>query len=240
MSLSAVRNVLQKKDTVIGRTTALKLAKLLLPLFGNDNSHVQLLSIHLFQKVMGSVADEGKEPLKPIVSQSLLPLFLHCHEVNERVAKASRETLHCAAGFLKRSDLEHVLKTEQLINFAGRVLADDRSRAAEHLRWALPYLEHPQEPLREAATKLIGIAGLHLRRRKEELQALSEALQALRDDDSPSRISLFVQLMFEERIADLRSSAGSEEPVALEDLQGPQTMRPPGDRGDGAPGTADD
>ncbi|XP_056371827.1 uncharacterized protein LOC130266604 [Oenanthe melanoleuca] len=39
-------------------------------------------------------------------------------------------------------------------------LAEDRSRAAEHLRQALPYLESPQEPLREAAVRFMGEPGL--------------------------------------------------------------------------------
>ncbi|XP_041897113.1 transmembrane protein FAM155B-like [Corvus kubaryi] len=79
-------------------------------------------------------------------------------------------------------------------------LADDRSRAAEHLRRALPYLCSPQTPLREAAVRFIGIAGRHLRRQKEELQLICEALQALRRDDSPSLTGIFVQLTFEEKI----------------------------------------
>ena len=40
------------------------------------------------------------------------------------------------------------------------------------------------------------------------------ALQALRRDDSPSPINIIVQEIFNERAAELRSSAGSE-PVSL-------------------------
>lgn len=57
--------------------------------FLQDNSHVQLLSMQLFQKIMELVVKEGKEPLERIVSQSLLPLFLHCHEEKQQVAKVS-------------------------------------------------------------------------------------------------------------------------------------------------------
>ena len=82
-------------------------------------------------------------------------------------------------------------------------LAQDRSRAAEHLRQALPYLQSPQEPLREAAIRFMGepglppcfnchssapappagavtgsvftgIAGVLMKGQKEELQLLSE------------------------------------------------------------------
>ncbi|TRZ14733.1 hypothetical protein HGM15179_012368 [Zosterops borbonicus] len=86
MSLSVLTNAFQKKDK-IGKTTARLLAERLPWLFGNDNGHVQLLSIQLFQKLLGLVGDEGKKVLKRIVRQSLLPLFLHCHDGNRRVAK---------------------------------------------------------------------------------------------------------------------------------------------------------
>ncbi|NXR27813.1 ELMO3 protein, partial [Cinclus mexicanus] len=80
MSLSVFMNVLQYKFVMVSSITAPRLAEALLPLFDHDNSHVRVLSIQLFQKVMDLVVDAGKKPLKRIVSQSLLPLFLHCHE----------------------------------------------------------------------------------------------------------------------------------------------------------------
>ena len=39
-------------------------------------------------------------------------------------------------------------------------LTEDRSRVDEHLRQALPYLQSPREPLREAATRFMGEPGL--------------------------------------------------------------------------------
>ncbi|CAN8201109.1 unnamed protein product [Coccothraustes coccothraustes] len=242
MTLRIFTNVLQHKDILVSSTTAPKLAEALLLLFDHDNSNVQLLSLDLFFKVMELVVDEGKKPLKSIVGQSLPPLFFHCHDENQHVARASRETLHCAAGFLKRRELEQLVEREKLLMFsevmlcpcpllhaemvrdllqapvgpsqvpmeprpgqqpAGRPLpsgarcqrllaapqgcagrggrgwvqtapgrgaepaptlpccrslqlAEDRSRAAEHLRRALPYLQSPQEPLREAAVRFMG------------------------------------------------------------------------------------
>uniref|UniRef100_A0A8U7NIS4 Maestro heat-like repeat-containing protein family member 6 n=1 Tax=Corvus moneduloides TaxID=1196302 RepID=A0A8U7NIS4_CORMO len=191
MSLSVFMNALENKDILVSSTTAPKLAEALLPLFENDNSHVQLFSIHLFCKVMELVVEEGKKPLERIVSQSLLLLFLHCHEENRHVAEASMETLLCAAGFLKRRNLKQLVKKEQLLMFAECLLAEDRSRAAERLHQALPFVESPQESLREAAVRFM-------------------ALQALRRDDSPSQTNIVVQKIFNKRAAELRSSAGSE------------------------------
>ncbi|XP_039420405.1 uncharacterized protein LOC120411183 isoform X2 [Corvus cornix cornix] len=191
MSLSVFMNVLENKDILVSSTTAPKLAEALLPLFENDNSNVQMLSIHLFCKVMELVVDEGKKPLKTIVCQSLLPLLFHCHDENRNVAEASRETLICAAKFLKRRNLGQLVKKEQLSKFAECLLAEDRSRAAERLHQALPFVESPQESLREAAVRFM-------------------ALQALRRDDSPSQTNIVVQKIFNKRAAELRSSAGSE------------------------------
>ncbi|KAM4751820.1 maestro heat-like repeat-containing protein family member 7, partial [Cyanocitta cristata] len=118
MSLSVFMNMLENKDILVSSTTAPKLAEALLPLFANDNSNVQILSIHLFCKVMELVVDEGKKPLKTSVCQSLLPLLFHCHDENRNVAEASRETLICAAKFLKRRNLGQLVKKEQLSKFA--------------------------------------------------------------------------------------------------------------------------
>ncbi|XP_053838339.1 maestro heat-like repeat family member 5 [Vidua macroura] len=118
MSLRVFTNVLQHKDILVSSTTAPKLAEALLLLFDHDNSHVQLLSIQLFCKVMDLVVDEGKKSLKTIVNKSLDTLFIYCHDENWHVAKASRETLHCAAKFLKRRNLKQLLEKEHLWKFA--------------------------------------------------------------------------------------------------------------------------
>ncbi|XP_039411480.1 uncharacterized protein LOC120410322 [Corvus cornix cornix] len=319
MSLSVFMNALKNKGILISSTTTPELAEVLLPLFDNDNSHVQMLSMHLFCKVMELVVEKGKKPLKTIVCQILPPLLFHCHDENQRVAEASHKTLLCAAEFLKRRNLKQLVKTEKTLKFAkclcctqrcqpephtllpslgcagssppssgaepgadgalaqlgcgagrhrsspgstrpsalsrarrqrllagsrgcagrggqGRAkgapgqgaepaptlpswhslqLAEDRSQAAEHLRRALPYLYSPQEPLREAAVRFIGIAGVLMLGQKEELQVLSEALQALRRDNSPSQTNIVVQQIVNKRAAELCSSAGSEEPESL-------------------------
>ncbi|XP_064275301.1 maestro heat-like repeat-containing protein family member 6 [Passer domesticus] len=174
MSLSLLKKMLQKKHLMISSTSAPKLAEALLPLFDRDNSHLQLLSISLFCKVMELVVEEGKKPLKRIVSQSLLPLFLHCHEENQRVAEASMKTLYCAAGFLEKTDLQRVLKIEQPLKIDECLLLEDRRQASERMQWALRFLDSPQESLREAAFRIIGMAARYLSRKREELQFHSQ------------------------------------------------------------------
>ncbi|XP_039925706.1 uncharacterized protein LOC120755138 isoform X3 [Hirundo rustica] len=203
-----------------------------------DNRQVQLLSIHLYKEVMESVVEKGKKHLKILVSQSLLPLFFNCHDGNQHVAEASRKTLLRAVSFLKRRDLERLLKMKDPWSFGEHVLAEDRSQAPENLRQALPYLESPQEPVREAAIRCIGIAGMLMRGQQEELQLICEALQALRTDDSPSNTNLIVQVMLDERAAVLSSSSGSKQPGQQ---QMPCKRRSPGEQRKpaGALGTAD-
>ncbi|CAN8174264.1 unnamed protein product [Coccothraustes coccothraustes] len=238
MSLSVFTNILMNKDVSTSCPTAPKLAEALRPLFDSDNSHVQRLSISLYQDVMESVVEKGKKGLVVHVSESLLPLFFHCHDENRRVAQVSRETLLTAVSFLKRRDLKQLLKMDDPWSFAERVLAEDRSRAAEHLRLALPYLQSPQEPLREAAVRSIGFAGMLMRGQREELQLICEALQALRTDESPSNTNLIVQVMLDERATSLSSSSGSRQPGQL---QSPCKRRQLGDerRAAGSPGPAD-
>ncbi|XP_050179728.1 maestro heat-like repeat-containing protein family member 6 [Myiozetetes cayanensis] len=169
MILAVLWDHLREPDIQLSRPTALKLAEALQPLLGNDISQVQLLSIHVFHKVMELAANSARKTLKRYVVQSLLPLFLHCHNDNRHVAKVSRQALLCAARFLKWSDLENLVMTETLCTFGKCLLQKDKRRAAKYLRQALPYLQSPQEPVREAALGFMGIAGRYLRGQHKEL-----------------------------------------------------------------------
>ncbi|XP_032547952.1 maestro heat-like repeat-containing protein family member 6 [Chiroxiphia lanceolata] len=187
MTLSTFLNVLQdEKDREGLSSTAPRLAEALRPVFDNDNSHVQLLSICLFQEVMDLLAEEGTEPWEMQVRQSLVPLFFHWHDENQGVAEAAREALLWAASFLQRKDLEQLLKTEQPFRFCDYLMEKDVSRRGEHLQQALPYLQSPQEPLREAAVRFMGVAGWHMRERQQDLWPILKALTAMSDDDCPS------------------------------------------------------
>ncbi|XP_064515393.1 uncharacterized protein LOC135416302 [Pseudopipra pipra] len=182
MTLSVFLNMLQDKDIEAFSSTAPKLAEALRPLFDNDNSQVQLLSIRLFQEVMELLVEEGPKTLNMQVHQSLVPLFFHLHDENQCVAEASRETLLCAASFLKRRDLEQVLRRQQPIQFCDCLMDKDVSRRDEHLHQALPYLQSPQQPLREVAVRFMGVAAWHM----QDLQPVMKALEAMTEDDCSS------------------------------------------------------
>ncbi|XP_064291601.1 uncharacterized protein LOC135309384 isoform X3 [Passer domesticus] len=116
--------VVLSKDPSMARRMG-TVSQRLVDVLGDADGEVVRMSLSVFMNVlqyknilvMDLVVDEGKKPLKRIVSQSLLPLFLHCHEENQRVAEASMKTLHCATGFLKKRGLKQLVKKEKLPKF---------------------------------------------------------------------------------------------------------------------------
>nr|XP_041569241.1 maestro heat-like repeat-containing protein family member 6 [Taeniopygia guttata] len=196
MTAMLLNFIILEKDMLIPSPIALQLVEALLPLLDHDNSQVQLLSIVLLGTLVTLPQEKEKGALKTHVHQTLLPLFFHCHDENQRVAQASQETLLCAAEFLKRTELEKLVKSKKLWKFTEWLLAEDRSRVAEHLRRALPYLQNLQQPLREAAVRFMGTAGQYLRGRTKELQLISEALEGMANDISVAVGSLAIQTLY--------------------------------------------
>ncbi|XP_017694676.1 PREDICTED: uncharacterized protein LOC108509647 [Lepidothrix coronata] len=198
MTLSVLDNVLwssvwtqlqkrvHSKDPLISTPTGLQLAEALRPLFDHDDSSVREGSMVIFTRVMKLIERAGKRPLKPHVCLSLLPLYFHRHDENPVVKKASRKALLAVTRFLKRRDLGRLVNTEEPWSFGECLLKTDRSRVAKYMHQALPYLWSPQQPLREAAIKFMGIAGRYLRGQYKELQLIIDALQATTDDSSPT------------------------------------------------------
>ncbi|XP_064495732.1 maestro heat-like repeat-containing protein family member 7 [Pseudopipra pipra] len=155
MTLSAFINVLGLKIIKISTPTALKLLEVLRPLFDNEHSQLQQLSMLLFRELME--ATERNKSLKPHVYLSLVPFYFNWHNENQRVAEASRRALFGAARFLKWRDLEHLVTMEQPWRFPECLLEKDRSRVGQYVRQALPFLESPEEPLRKLAIKFLAL-----------------------------------------------------------------------------------
>ncbi|XP_039240329.1 maestro heat-like repeat-containing protein family member 6 [Pipra filicauda] len=154
MTLSAFINVLHFQIVIISTPTALKLLEALRPLFDNEHSQLQQLSMLLFQELME--ATERSKSLKPHVYLSLVPFYFNWHNENQRVAEASWRALFGAARFLKWRDLEDLVTMEQPWRFPECLLEKDRSRVGQYVRQALPFLESPEEPLRKLAIKFLG------------------------------------------------------------------------------------
>ncbi|XP_072716940.1 uncharacterized protein [Ciconia boyciana] len=119
-----------------------------------------------------------------------------CHLPVSAALQASRETLLGAAKFLKRRQLRKLLETEQTWRVSECLLVEDSSGAEEYLQQSLPYLQSPQEPLREAAVRFTGLAGRQLRDgRQEKLRVIYEALRGKVNDSSLSVSSLALQTL---------------------------------------------
>ncbi|TRZ11356.1 hypothetical protein HGM15179_015753 [Zosterops borbonicus] len=157
MTLSVLSEIFLNRDAPIASSLALQLVEALRPLFDNDASHVQLLSIRLFQAVMELVGEKAERPLNDCMHQSLLPLFYHMYDENQFVAEASWETLLQATIFLKKRNLEQLLETEELWRFGECLLEEERDRADGYLRQSVMYLQSPQKSMREAAIRLTGL-----------------------------------------------------------------------------------
>ncbi|XP_064256665.1 uncharacterized protein LOC135287232 [Passer domesticus] len=193
MTVMLLSFIILDNDTLIAGPITLQLVEALLPLFDHDNNQVQVLSILLFRTLVTLPQKKEKKALKTPLRQSLLPLFFHCHDENRLVAQVSQETLLCVAEFLKRRDLEKQLKNKKLWKFTKCLLAEDRSRAAEHLHRALPYLRNPQESLRAAAIRFTALEHLAEDISSAVSDAALQTLDVLRAVQS-KRYSVFQRL----------------------------------------------
>ncbi|OWK49518.1 hypothetical protein RLOC_00008039 [Lonchura striata] len=142
MTATLLNFIILDKDMLIPSPIALQLVEALLPLLDHDNSQVKLLSIVLLGTLVSLPQEKEKEALKTHVHQSLLPLFFHCHDENQlqpppgpgtgtqvlrpglwghlRISaalQASQEMLLGAAEFLKRSELQKLVKSKKWWKF---------------------------------------------------------------------------------------------------------------------------
>ncbi|NXH75244.1 MROH7 protein, partial [Hydrobates tethys] len=155
VALHVLTNMLQLQDETVPSLIAPALAEMLQPLFGDESETVRELSIHLFQNTMGLVVGAEKKMMNKVVWDSLLPLLFHLHDQNERVAKASQEALCSAGRFLKWRQLTQLAETTHPWRISECLLARRKSRAKDYLQQSQPYLQSPQESLRQEAVRFI-------------------------------------------------------------------------------------
>ncbi|XP_068766431.1 maestro heat-like repeat-containing protein family member 7 [Struthio camelus] len=159
-SLMLLRNILSYLEQKGSNPIVLQLAEKLLPRFDDEDSRVRELSMLLFKDLLEIVVGKNKRNLKQHAQRSLVPLFLHMSDKVQRVAQASQEALVSAAQFLKWEELKQLARRAETWKIGECVLLRDRSRAEQHLRQSLPYLENPDASLREAAVRFIALQPL--------------------------------------------------------------------------------
>ncbi|KAM9227652.1 maestro heat-like repeat-containing protein family member 6 isoform 1-T2 [Leptosomus discolor] len=191
-ALGVLSNMLRLLEGKMLSLTALVLAEKLRPLFDDESDTVRELSIRLFRDAMDIVVGAEKQKMKKEVWDSLLPLLLHMHDQDKSVAKASQEALASAGRLLKWGQLVQLAETAQAWRISECLLARKKSKAKDYLHQSQPYLQSPQEPLRQEAVRFIGLVGRHMDGHKN-VQYVTQVLQGAREDASPLVSSLATQ-----------------------------------------------
>ncbi|KAM6362727.1 uncharacterized protein J5M81_015784 [Pluvialis apricaria] len=208
-ALTVLGNMLCLVERKIAVPIALQLFTALLPLFENESSYVRERSILLYRDAMEVAVSSHRKQMKKDVQRSLMPLFFHLHDKDHSVAQASREALLGALTLLKQRQLRKLLQTEHPRRVGECLLAENRGRAEQYLQQSLPYLQSPQEALREAAVRFIGLAGQQLRDgRQEGLQVIYDALEGMAEDSSLSVSSLAAETLLNLKAAAQESPFG--------------------------------
>ncbi|XP_064594294.1 uncharacterized protein LOC135461219 [Zonotrichia leucophrys gambelii] len=180
------------------------LTERLVELLQENESNVIRMTILLLRYLLLDNGAPIPTPIALQLAEALLPLFDHddsqvqlssmCvfQEMLELVTEDGRKALKC-----------HVRQSLVPLSFhchdGNKIvaeLAQDRSRAAEQLRQALRYLRSPQESLRAAAIRFMGMAGRHLRGQQQELQLICTALEEMACDSSPAIRNLSAEAGF--------------------------------------------
>ncbi|XP_053926418.1 maestro heat-like repeat-containing protein family member 2B isoform X2 [Cuculus canorus] len=196
MTLSVLGKMLEQRDVAIAGPVVVQLSEKLQPLFDNESASIKVLSFQLFRDVMELLVAVDRKATKRQVRRNLLPLLFHVYDENQPVAEASRETLLQATELLKLRKLRKKLKSGQIYKLGKCLLAEDRSRREDYLYQALPYLQSPQESLREAAVVFFGHLGRSVRGQPEEQQTVYQALRCMRNDISQSVSDLAADTLF--------------------------------------------
>uniref|UniRef100_A0A8V1ABV0 Uncharacterized protein n=1 Tax=Gallus gallus TaxID=9031 RepID=A0A8V1ABV0_CHICK len=181
MALPVLSSLLRLLERGKLSLVALELASNLPALFEDESGTVRQLSIHLFLDTLSFVEGREKRKMRKEVYRSLVPLYLHLHDEEESVAKASQKAFLGAARFLHWRRLEHLAEVAQFwqigecmvctfphprsgsgplcadpVPFSLQLVERRKSAAQDYLGQSLLYLQSPQEPLRREAVRFIG------------------------------------------------------------------------------------
>lgn len=188
MALPVLSSLLRLLERGKLSLVALELASNLPALFEDESGTVRQLSIHLFLDTLSFVEGREKRKMRKEVYRSLVPLYLHLHDEEESVAKASQKAFLGAARFLHWRRLEHLAEVAQFWQIGECMLVERRKSAAQdYLGQSLLYLQSPQEPLRREAVRFLGLLGQHKRDQQQaEREYIYQGLHSVLQDPSGS------------------------------------------------------
>ncbi|XP_031411360.1 uncharacterized protein LOC104913111 [Meleagris gallopavo] len=129
LALPILSTLLKLLDGAKISLMALELASKLPALFNDASTTVRQLSMDLFLETLNFVEGQEKRKMQKEVCRNLALLYLHLHDEEDSVAKASQKALLGAARFLRWRRLEHLVQTEQFWQI-GECLQPRRSKGS--------------------------------------------------------------------------------------------------------------
>uniref|UniRef100_K7G644 Uncharacterized protein n=1 Tax=Pelodiscus sinensis TaxID=13735 RepID=K7G644_PELSI len=121
-----------------------------------ESSKLRMLSIALFKALLGIVTEPYRWWMKEHVLRSLVPLLLLLHDENLSMSQVSWDTLARATLFLRWRRLRVLVQRKDVWPSCDCLLTRYKRRADSFLCQTLPFLEHPQALVREAAIRFLG------------------------------------------------------------------------------------
>ncbi|XP_077022720.1 maestro heat-like repeat-containing protein family member 6 [Tamandua tetradactyla] len=197
-ALGALRRLLQRPRAPV-RVLSAELGPRLPPLLEDARDSVRASAVGLLgllvRRGRGGLRVGLRGPLRKLVLESLVPLLLRLHDPSRDAAESSEWTLARCDQALHWGLLEemvtmaHYDSPEALSRVCGRLVQRYPSYVSNFLSQTQGYLRSPQDPLRLAATVLIGFFVHHASPRRvsqDLLDALLQDLRQLQSDLEPA------------------------------------------------------
>ncbi|CAM5122581.1 unnamed protein product [Natator depressus] len=197
-AITVLRDILAGMDRQSASPVAVQVAEKLLPFFHDESSKLRVLSIALFKHLLELVRGPSRRKMKEHVLQSLVLLLLLLHDERPNVSQVCWDTLRSALEFLRWSQLGALVQKKELWRGCDCLVACYKGRAETFLCQAMTFLENPQDPIREAAIRFLGLTARQLdQQSQEKLEAICNVLvlQGLQQDSKSSVRCLALQTM---------------------------------------------
>ncbi|CAM5130284.1 unnamed protein product [Natator depressus] len=193
-AITVLRDILAGMDRQSTSPVAVQVAEKLLPFFHDESSKLRVLSIALFKHLLELVRGPSRRKMKEHVIRSLVPLLLLLHDERPNVSQVCWDTLRSALEFLRWSQLGALVQKKELWRGCDCLVACYKGRAETFLCQAMAFLEDPQDPIREAAIRFLGLTARQLdQQSQEKLDAICNVLKGLQQDSKSSVRCLALQ-----------------------------------------------
>ncbi|XP_058045150.1 maestro heat-like repeat-containing protein family member 1 [Ahaetulla prasina] len=158
---------------------ALDVAIRILPLFDDASNKVRLAAVSTFSFLFDLVKRRGKDQMRDMAIQSLVPLLIHLHDESILVSQACWVALKRIDKFLK-SFLQFSIAETDPWNYSTWMLRRYRDQGESiFMDQAFAFLDNPRPSLQEAAIKVLEIIAQETNRKS--------TVNAIATDDSPGR-----------------------------------------------------